>query len=57
MNPSYDLCLAWNWEYDADFAGLLEEACSTRGLTLLQATPDSLSGMVCVPQRPSNQPA
>lgn len=42
MNPDYDLCLAWNWEYDADFVGLLEEACVSSGLTLLQATPGSL---------------
>jgi len=39
MNPAYDLCLAWNWEYDAAFVGLLEEACSSRGLSLLEATP------------------
>lgn len=42
MNPAYDLCLAWNWEYDAGFVGLLEDACSSRGLSLLQATPDGL---------------
>jgi hypothetical protein len=42
MNPAYDLCLAWNWEYDAGFVVLLEEACSSRGLKLLQVTPDSL---------------
>jgi hypothetical protein len=45
MNPSYDLCLAWNWEHDADFVGLLGDACSSRRLTLLEATPDSLSGI------------
>ncbi|MFZ2053266.1 MAG: hypothetical protein WAU81_03620 [Candidatus Aminicenantales bacterium] len=39
MNPGYDLCLAWNWEYDADFVGLLENACLSRGLTFLEATP------------------
>jgi hypothetical protein len=42
MNPAYDLCLAWNWEYDTGFVGLLEEAYSSRGLSLLQAAPDSL---------------
>jgi hypothetical protein len=46
MNPAYDLCLAWNWEYDAAFAGLLENACSSRGLTLFQATPASLSDIL-----------
>ncbi len=40
--PRYDLCLAWNWEYDAGFVGLLEEACNRRGLTLFQVTPHNL---------------
>jgi hypothetical protein len=39
----YDLCLAWNWEYDADFVQLIEAACTTRGVSLLQVTPQSLS--------------
>lgn len=30
--------MAWNWEYDAGFARLLDEACTRRGLTLLQVT-------------------
>jgi len=34
----YDLCLAWNWEYDADFAAILEAACLARGLSLWQVT-------------------
>ncbi|MBI4731483.1 MAG: hypothetical protein HY781_05030 [Chloroflexi bacterium] len=38
----YDLCLAWNWEYDAGFARLLDDACTRRGRTLLQVTPDNL---------------
>jgi hypothetical protein len=38
----YDLCLAWNWEYDADFVHLIEVACAARGVSLLQVTPDSL---------------
>jgi hypothetical protein len=38
----YDLCLAWNWEYDADFIHLIEAACAARGVSLLQATPASL---------------
>jgi hypothetical protein len=40
---NYDLCLAWNWEYDADFARLLDAACRSRGLSLLQITPDNLA--------------
>jgi hypothetical protein len=39
----HDLCLAWNWEYDADFVAILEAACSTRGLGLWQVTPANLS--------------
>ncbi len=38
----YDLCLAWNWEYDADFVHMIEAACNARGVSLLQVTPDSL---------------
>jgi hypothetical protein len=38
----YDLCLAWNWEYDTDFVHLIEAACSVRGVSLLQVTPQSL---------------
>ena len=40
----YDMCLAWNWEYDADFVAILEAACSIRGLSLWQVTPADLSG-------------
>jgi hypothetical protein len=40
---SYDLCLAWNWEYDADFVKLLDLACQSRGLSFLQITPENLS--------------
>jgi hypothetical protein len=46
MSPEYDLCLAWNWEYDADFVKLLEDACMSRGLTLLQATPAALADIL-----------
>jgi hypothetical protein len=38
----YDLCLAWNWEYDADFVHLIEAACVARGISLLQVTPETL---------------
>jgi hypothetical protein len=40
--PCYDLCLTWNWEYDTGFARLLGEACTRRGLSLLQVTPGNL---------------
>jgi hypothetical protein len=39
---NYDFCLAWNWEYDADFARILEQACEARRLRLLQVTPGNL---------------
>ncbi|MGQ9494059.1 MAG: ATP-grasp domain-containing protein [Anaerolineae bacterium] len=39
----YDLCIAWNWQYDADFVALLEAACQERGLLLLQLTPHNLA--------------
>jgi len=41
--PHYDLCLTWNWEYDADFVRLLESTCQAHGLSLLQITPDNLA--------------
>jgi len=40
--PRYDLCLAWNWEYDADFVHLIEVAWAARGVSLLTVAPDSL---------------
>jgi len=39
---SFDLCLTWNWEYDADFVKLLRLACQSHGLSLLQITPETL---------------
>jgi len=42
----YDLCLTWNWEYDADFVELLDLACKSRGLSLLQITPENLEEMI-----------
>ena len=38
----FDLCLAWNWEYDQDFANLLEKSCAVRRLSLLQVTEANL---------------
>jgi len=43
---SYDLCLAWNWEYDADFVVLLDMSCRSRGLSLLQITPGNLTDLL-----------
>lgn len=38
----YDLCLAWNWEHDADFVRILDSACAARGLTLLDVSAHNL---------------
>ena len=40
---TYDLCLAWSWEYDADFVARLGAACARRGLTLHAVTPATLA--------------
>ena len=42
----YDLCFAWNWEYDADFAALLAAACLQQKVSLLQVTPANLGEML-----------
>jgi hypothetical protein len=42
FSHNYDLCFAWNWEYDAGFVHLLDVACTHRGLILLQVTPSNL---------------
>ena len=39
---NYDLCFAWNWELDADFAMFLDQACRTQGLSLLKITPENI---------------
>jgi len=43
---TYNLCLTWNWEYDADFVKLLNLACQSHGLSLLQITHENLLDMV-----------
>ncbi len=42
----HDLCLAWNWPYDADFVGLLLAAGRSGGVSVLQVTPETLSSTV-----------
>lgn len=39
----FDLCLAWNWEHDADFVRILDSACRARGLTLLDISARNLA--------------
>ncbi|MFH1147058.1 MAG: hypothetical protein V1736_05055 [Pseudomonadota bacterium] len=43
---NYDLCFAWNWEYDLDFFLLLEKSLLSHDLTLLQITPDLLPSIL-----------
>jgi hypothetical protein len=43
---SYNLCLAWNWEYDADFIDLLDAACRSCSISLLQVNPDNLQAIL-----------
>ena len=43
---NYDLCLAWNWEYDSDFVKLLDCACQSKRLSLLYITPDNLKNIL-----------
>src|SRR3990172_3537720 len=43
MPQAYDVAIAWNWEYDADFVTLLDAACRARDLSLLQITPGTLA--------------
>jgi glutathione synthase/RimK-type ligase-like ATP-grasp enzyme len=38
----YQLCLPWYWEYDADFARMIEYACQKHDVSLWQITPDNL---------------
>jgi hypothetical protein len=46
---NYDLCLAWNWQNDADFALLLEKACGLQGLSFLQVTPKNIEIILKTP--------
>jgi len=39
----YDLCVAWNWQYDTDFVQALEMACRAQQLSLLQVTSENLT--------------
>jgi hypothetical protein len=44
--PHYDVAIAWNWEYDADFVHLFEAACSNIGVSVLQVTPENVDSVV-----------
>ena len=40
---TYDLCIAWNWEYDKHFIEILEQVCRDEQVSLLQITPQNLN--------------
>ncbi len=42
-NLAVDFGITWNWEYDADFAALLQQICQQNHLTFLQVNPDTLA--------------
>jgi len=42
LMQGYDLCLAWNWEYDADFSHLLEAACQRYGISFYSVKPENV---------------
>ncbi|HVO82891.1 MAG TPA: hypothetical protein VMU60_00555 [Syntrophobacteria bacterium] len=41
----FDLGIAWNWEYDAEFVRLLRTACRIQGLSVVEITPSNLDEM------------
>jgi hypothetical protein len=43
---SFDLCLTWTWEYDAEFVALLDSACRARWRSLMKITPRNLDEML-----------
>jgi len=42
VHGTFDVCLAWNWEYDVQLVTVFEAACRAHGLSLLTVTPDTL---------------
>ena len=48
---TFDLCLAWNWEYDTDFAHLLENACREVGLSFYSVRADNLGQVLAELER------
>ncbi|HYA01481.1 MAG TPA: hypothetical protein VEI04_00020 [Syntrophobacteria bacterium] len=43
---TFDLGVAWNWKYDADFVRLLGTACRLQGLSMVEITAGNLDGML-----------
>ena len=42
---TYDVCIAWDWEYDECFIILLHQSLAEKGLSVLEVTPDTISDM------------
>ncbi len=42
----YDFCFAWSWPYDVEFACLLESACRSKQISLLQVTPENIEAIL-----------
>ncbi|HPC35120.1 MAG TPA: hypothetical protein P5268_01495 [Candidatus Marinimicrobia bacterium] len=45
MRSVIDFGFAWNWEYDRDFANLLEANCRSEGLSFLSITPETIASV------------
>jgi hypothetical protein len=43
---TYDLAVAWNWEFDADFVSGIRRECESRGLTMVEVQPADLPTML-----------
>lgn len=39
---TFDLCFAWNWQYDQDFVRQVVQVCQAHGISLLEVTPTNL---------------
>lgn len=42
----YDLAIAWEWPYDADFVRLLEASCRENSMSIFQITPNNLDNIL-----------
>ena len=42
----YDLCILWNWEYDAELVALFKDTCALQNLSVVEITPDNIEEMI-----------
>jgi hypothetical protein len=47
----YDICVAWNWPYDAEFINLVYAHCMVRNLTVLPVTSNNLNDLLIALRR------